>query len=71
VDAVAFGQPGQRMAARQSPRIPFFFQKNGDFSVLDQSEIHASGEARATDNYININHLLPTTMFLVGGNMVA
>ncbi len=31
--AVACGQPGQRRAARQSPHIPFFFQKNGDFSV--------------------------------------
>lgn len=31
--AVACGQPGQRSAARQSPHIPFFFQKNGDFSV--------------------------------------
>jgi hypothetical protein len=24
---------GQRSAARQTPHIPFFFQKNGDFSV--------------------------------------
>ena len=31
--AVACGQPGQRSAARQTPHIPFFFQKNGDFSV--------------------------------------
>ena len=31
--AMAHGQPGQRSAARQSPHIPFFFQKNGDFSV--------------------------------------
>jgi len=31
--AVACGQPGQRSTARQSPHIPFFFQKNGDFSV--------------------------------------
>jgi hypothetical protein len=30
---VACGQPGQRGAARQIPHIPFFFQKNGDFSV--------------------------------------
>jgi hypothetical protein len=30
--AVAYGQPGQRSTARQTPHIPFFFQNNGDFS---------------------------------------
>jgi hypothetical protein len=31
--AVASAQPGERSAARQTPHIPFFFQKNGDLSV--------------------------------------
>jgi hypothetical protein len=55
--------------------IPFFIQKKGDQSVLDQIESPTLRgglwTARTTDNPFNINHLLPPTMSLVGGNLVA
>jgi hypothetical protein len=54
------GQPGQRSAARKTPHILFFFQKNGDFqSELRAKSRTATGLSQCSSSYnsFNINRI--------------